>query len=659
LTLTDIDGDSVTIKTSKGTSADLAAAVTKTLSGLGEQIQTINLTNSVFEGTTLSITGKRTNNSGDGFVNVGFIDATGIDLGAIKIGGDLGRIVAGDIDSKPGLSSLSVHSLGAMGTSTGAPSLDSVISGSVGKLSVKTNVVDAYFLVETNGEAIGKIGSVTIGRNLDGGDNENFGRIEAAGDIGPVKIGGSVLAGDGQRSGSIDAGGKIASITIGGNLLGGQTVSDSGIIESDSTIGPVKIGGRVEGGNFQNTGSIKALGKIASVSVGALLGGDGIESGQIDAGEIGSITIGGNVAGGFGNDSGQIISGGNVGNVRIVGGIYGGEGERSGTIIAGNSSDETLGAVSVGLDVLGGSGESSGSILAGGSIKSVSIGGSLRGGTADNTGLIEGGRGIGVKVATVGNVTIRGSLIGSPLPDSASDDLVNTGYITGPKLSGVTVFGDIEAGLDESTGGDLINNASIRAEFSIGKILVRGNIIGNEDTRVLITAKESLAGVTATRDVTIGSVTVLGNLSYTDILAGYERDSQDLVSATSAGAINVDAELTILRVGGNWLASNAAAGAKAGTDGLLGTQDDTRTVPGGSGPPVNATMRSVFIGGQVLATADPSDAYGIVAEEIRAMRVGGVVYKLSPQFRNDVENSELNQRFFLSADTRYHEVPTG
>src|SRR5688572_12817227 len=103
-TFTDVDGDLVTIKTSKGTNAELAAIITKMEVVPGttpkEQLQKIDFSANaaVFAGTNLTITAKRTADGGDGLVNVGYVDAadsdggTSLQLGVVKIAGDLGRI---------------------------------------------------------------------------------------------------------------------------------------------------------------------------------------------------------------------------------------------------------------------------------------------------------------------------------------------------------------------------------------------------------------------------------------------------------------------------------------------------------------------------------------------------------------------------------------
>ena len=81
-TYIDVDGDLVTIKTSKGTDTQLADIVVPFLSSEGvpngQELQQIDfsMNAAVFKGTDLSVTAVRTNGAGDGRVNVGYIDAT-------------------------------------------------------------------------------------------------------------------------------------------------------------------------------------------------------------------------------------------------------------------------------------------------------------------------------------------------------------------------------------------------------------------------------------------------------------------------------------------------------------------------------------------------------------------------------------------------------
>src|SRR6202000_1487159 len=106
ITYQDGDGDDVTIKLSKShlvtpSNLDSIFHFSTTLDGANtakQQLQTIDLTSlgTSAEGLGITITAKRdATNGGNGSANVGYLNATGIDLGAVKIVGDLGRIDAG------------------------------------------------------------------------------------------------------------------------------------------------------------------------------------------------------------------------------------------------------------------------------------------------------------------------------------------------------------------------------------------------------------------------------------------------------------------------------------------------------------------------------------------------------------------------------------
>src|SRR5262245_22668364 len=97
VTYNDVDGDLVTVKVSKGALAESNFTFTTPFADNGPQIlRLLDLQNSAsFSKAGIAITAKRTAAGGDGHVNVGFIDASGTDLGAVKIPGDLGKIEAG------------------------------------------------------------------------------------------------------------------------------------------------------------------------------------------------------------------------------------------------------------------------------------------------------------------------------------------------------------------------------------------------------------------------------------------------------------------------------------------------------------------------------------------------------------------------------------
>ena len=92
MSVVDVDGDLVTIATSKGTDAQLTAVVNLVAGGVpgGKAITAISLANdSAFDGTNLTVTAKPGPLGGDGLVNVGQVIAIGLDLGTVTIDGGL------------------------------------------------------------------------------------------------------------------------------------------------------------------------------------------------------------------------------------------------------------------------------------------------------------------------------------------------------------------------------------------------------------------------------------------------------------------------------------------------------------------------------------------------------------------------------------------
>ena len=182
-TFTDADGDIVKIKVSKGTldQSDFVLVA----AGSGADLRKINFSddNGEFAGADLKITAKRDLFSGNGFVNVGFIDSTGADLGKVSIKGDLGRINAGQPNSsKPAVKSLNVQSMGALGLATQdlGGSLTSEFAGSVGAVTVNSDL-DGVTLA-----ALGSIGDVNVRGSVNGG------QISAGTTLGNVSVLGGI-----------------------------------------------------------------------------------------------------------------------------------------------------------------------------------------------------------------------------------------------------------------------------------------------------------------------------------------------------------------------------------------------------------------------------------------------------------------------------------
>jgi hypothetical protein len=723
LTYQDSDGDNVTVTLSKPILTAINANIVFHFdagsvdgsNALPQRLERINLGLAVVPaevaGVNITTTATRSPaTGGDGLATLGHILATGIDLGAVTIDGDLGRVVAGDaVTATAGLKGLTAQSLGSYGTFTGAPDLHTQIQGRLDFLRSKSDVQGEF--VDVQGGVDGDIGPVNIGGSLLGGVTVNSGRISASGDIGPVTIRGDVVGGGGAATGSgaIFCNGKLAGLTMGGSLHGGAGSSsgqirslagmgavritgdliggdgdNSALIGAGSALAGVTIGGSLRGGLGRGSGVIGAFGavgpvkitgdmvgvgqdsgaifsgdKLAGVTVGgSLLGGLGTSSGRITSiGSMGPVRITGNVIGGAGSDSGsihtdgvlagmriggtlagsgassgRISSGGAMGAVRIAGDLFG-AGENSAMIDAGDklagvtiggavrggsspsagsiNSVGAIGLVKIAGDVIGGSAIKAGSISAGG-IARLTIGGSLRGGTGQGTG------GVFSLTGPLGMATITGDIVGGTAHGAA--DLQSAGCILAQRLASLAIGGSLIAGTDDTTGS-FLNNGAVRVLDDLGTVLIRGSVIGNASNPAIISARGS-ATPTATTDLALTSLTILGRVEHALVQAG--------VNIFGLGK-NADAQIGAVTVGGNWIASSVVAGASSGVDHLFGNADDA--VIDGVGVTdtagIKSRIASVAIGGAALGTVGGADHFGIVAQQVSAVKIGGTPLVLS------------------------------
>ncbi len=242
VSFTDVDGDIVTVRVTQGSLDSSNFVLTPSGTAGGQQSLTLNLDDAEFANASVFITARRTSGGGDGLVNVGFIDATSINLGNVSVDGDLGQIDAA------GVKKLTVHSLGLLGTSTQevGGDLESNISGNLGKLSILTDL---------------------------------RGTLIVDGNIGSVKIGGDIQGGDDDHSGSLEAGGRITKINLNGDLIGGEGTLSGSIIARSA--GPVKIRGDIQGGSILLAGNSSPSNSRASLALTSLLVSGNLEHGDI------------------------------------------------------------------------------------------------------------------------------------------------------------------------------------------------------------------------------------------------------------------------------------------------------------------------------------------------------------------------------------------
>ena len=656
----DIDGDHVIVKFNKtildeSTINDVFKFSTGTVDGSNatpQELQLIDLTAlatlGAAEGANISVSAKRSGvHGGDGFANVGRIEATGIDLGAVTIRGDLGRIEVGNdaTEKSFGLQSLAVQSVGEFGTSTQATGGELLIfvNGNLGGLTVKGNIREAAILIYDD-FAPASIEKIAIGGSLIGGSEDRVEQISASGEIGTVHIGSSIIGGTGDGSASIraqnlgsltvqgdvrggagwnsgsiltfggDLGeGFIGSVTIGGSLVGG-TGDDSASLAAQ-TIGSVIVQGDVQGGTGDLSSSIFGYssseeGFIGSVTIGgSLIGGLGELSASITA-DLGirAIKIGGDVRGGSGDSSAQIDSF-RLSSVKISGSLIGGEGSFSASIIGGyvatyqDGPVDNIGSVTIGGSILGGSGAWSASIGNGelpeefvfghSSIGSIAVKGDVRGGTGNNSGRINtfshddtGG--------IIGSVKIGGSLLGGAGASSAS--------ITAPTIKAIKIGGDVQGALGDSSA--LIG---VSDEFGgrIDSVHIGGSLIGGAGN-----SSASIAAPQKSKAIQID---------------GDVRGDTGNYSASIFGSGNGSFELSIGRslIGGNGLQSAVIyvtdGATKVHGHIIGGTGDGSASISSGgfaslivdgsvrSGRGLGSSsidgLRSVTIGGDVIGSA--------------------------------------------------------
>jgi hypothetical protein len=668
MTYQDIDGDNVTVTLSKpllnaGNVNDVFTFFAGSVNGdntLKQQLRSIDLTGIGAPATGVGITTVATRslvNGGDGFAALGQVDATGIDLGTVKIDGDLGRILAGDADTKTtGVAGLFVHSMGRFGTTTGATTLNTAIQGKLGLLQAKSDVKSAFITVSGGvGGVDGKIGAGFIGGSLDGG------RINATGAIGALTIKGDIIGGAGNNTGQIIAGGALAGLTLGGSLRGGSG-SASGSVLAAQAIGPVRIVGRILGGQGVDSGRIQTEATLGSVTVGGSVIAGTDPSGFFAEGAIGPVRVGqdvlrsaivsvnGTIAsvtiGGSLKDSGISankrlgpvhISGNATGNSPLFSEMIRSSAAMESVLINGDLGGEVFAQTTMGTVTIGGSvrlngaiatseggirsvrvaGDVYGEIFSNDTLGSVLVGGSLLGLSVPRTGFVESN-------GAIGEVRIGGDVVGGSASGNAS--LESTGAIVGKRLASLSIGGSLIAGIDNTTG-TFRDNGAIRADNDIGNLLIKGSIIGNSTNPAIISARGK-AVATATADLAIGKLTVRGRVEFAQILAGVD---------VSGVARNADAQIGSVYVGGDWIASNLVAGAVAGADGKFGTADDAK-MSGASVKDevgINSRIASVTIGGQVLGTVSGSDHFGIVAEQIGAVKIGGTPLALTAGIGND------------------------
>ncbi len=322
---------------------------------------------------------------------------------------------------------------------------------------------------------------------------------------------------------------------------------------------------------------------------GSVLGGAGNDTGELLAlgASMGVVKIGGDIKGGTGamsTFSGAIDSHGTIKSVTVGGSLVGGAGGDSGEIIAFGTGG--MGTVKIGLDVVGGPGSAgfSGDIDSHGKLAAVTIGGSLIGGSNFDSGLV-------VSTGDMAMVQVGGNVQGGGGGSS--------GFIHSlAKLAGVKVAGSV-------IGGTGIDSGQIESALDMGAITIGLDLRGADASG----AMNLFCSGFITSEHKIASVTIGGS-----IISGVNSSSNPLFDD---GAIRAGDDLGKVLVKGSLLGN--------GTNSVLLTGRG-QAHPGGT----DVAIGSVTVNGRIVFTnilAGYNDSFAPTPEngdaQIGAIKVGG------------------------------------
>lgn len=293
----DVDGDLITLTASKGILTTANFAMLPVTGGL--VLGALFFDTPDAAGLSFTVSAKGSGKS----IQMGGIIATGIDLGAVKVQGDIARIVAGSGGKALAVAKLDLLSIGAQGSANDLSNSSlSELTGRLGTVNILGNIGSAT--ISINSGTAPSIASLKVGGQIKGGSTDGAGYIFATGDIASIAIRGDLEGGAGFYSGSIQTLGSIGKLTIGGSIKGGAGSRSGGIFAhgfhtpAAPGIASIAIAGSIIGGSGAGAGALYSYGAVGSLKVG----GD-ILNGFIATGGIAKLTVGRDVSGT------QIVSG--------------------------------------------------------------------------------------------------------------------------------------------------------------------------------------------------------------------------------------------------------------------------------------------------------------------------------------------------------------
>jgi hypothetical protein len=272
--------------------------------------------------------------------------------------------------------------------------------------------------------------------------------------------------------------------------------------------------------------------------------------------------------------------------------------------------DAKLQSLTIGGSLIGGSTSDSGNIANFGDIGAIVIRGDLVGGAGLRSGSIQTG-----EQGNIANITIGGSIFGGSGNQSGSIDAANA-------IGRVRVSGSVVGG-----GGD--QSGQILGEEGIGRASIGGSVVGGagRNSGVVTTFDALLGPVTVGGDIRGGSGINSGRVSSdSDFTSIFLRGSLIGGGASFSGSI-LGENMTVVTIGGD------VRGDVGDSSGLVGTRDLTQltirgSVLGGSGQnsgEINPNrLTTARIAGD-LAGGNGANSGAIFANSIGSLTIGGSV----------------------------------
>lgn len=246
LSFTDIDGDRITFSLGGGG----RIIVTDVHFHPDGTVAAVDLTRFAVDGLSpasepidLTVTATTPRGSGgDGLVNIGLIDATGVDLGTVRVSGNVDQILAGDGSATRRAAIQSLSMLGTLGPADGGDGvMNTELSGNVGSLTIRGGVRNASINIE------GKAGHIRIDGDLLGEGGMAMGSVQEFAETGRVRGIESDLP-----AGAIVAS-SIKNFTVKGNVTGASITTTSG------GVGNVTVRGNMTNSSLVSAGVMRVV----------------------------------------------------------------------------------------------------------------------------------------------------------------------------------------------------------------------------------------------------------------------------------------------------------------------------------------------------------------------------------------------------------------